>query len=60
MASRGAGLLVRDALVGKDGTQQSPLGYPIFRNRDLRAVPRFYRAVLLPPRQALSLAGDMI
>src|SRR5437879_5733468 len=55
------GWLVRDALVGEDGTQQSPLGYPDLPHTELfEAVPRFYRRFYFRPGKLLSLAGDMI
>ncbi len=55
------GWLVRDALVGEDGTQQSPLGYPDLPHTEIfEAVPRFYRRFYFRPGKLLSLAGDMI
>src|SRR5437667_3366913 len=55
------GWLVRDALVGEDGTQQSPLGYPDLPHTEIfEAVPRFYRRFYFRPAKLLSLAGDMI
>jgi len=55
------GWLVRDALVGADGTQQSPLGYPDLPHTEIfEAVPRFYRRFYFRPGKLLSLAGDMI
>src|SRR6058998_3117748 len=55
------GWLVRDALVGEDGTQQSPLGYPGLPHTEIfEAVPRFYRRFYFRPGKLLSLAGDMI
>src|SRR5213594_2181071 len=55
------GWLVRDALVGEDGTQQSPLGYPDLPHTAIfEAVPRFYRRFYFRPGKLLSLAGDMI
>src|SRR5437773_10104750 len=44
------GWLVRDALVGEDGTQQSPLGYPDLPHTEIfEAVPRFYRRFYFRP-----------
>src|SRR5262249_53610269 len=55
------GWLVRHALVGADGTQQSPLGYPDLPHTDIfRAVSRFYRSFYFRPRKLLALAGEMI
>src|SRR5881296_3187679 len=55
------GWLVRNALVGADGTQQSPLGYPDLPHTEIfEAVPRFYRRFYFRPGKLLSLAGDMI
>src|SRR5881409_624769 len=55
------GWLLRDALVGADGTQQSPLGYPDLPHTEIfEAVPRFYRRFYFRPGKLLSLAGDMI
>ena len=50
------GWLVRDALVGEDGTQQSPLGYPDLPHTEIfEAVPRFYRRFYFRPGKLLSL-----
>ena len=54
------GWLVRDALVGADGTQQSPLGYPDLPHTEIfEAVPKFYRSFYFRRRKLLSLAGEM-
>jgi len=54
------GWLVRDALVGADGTQQSPLGYPDLPHTEIfEAVPRFYRRFYFRRGKLLSLAGEM-
>src|SRR3989454_10449982 len=55
------GWLVRDALVGEDGTQQSPLGYPDLPHTEIfEAVPRFYRRFFFPPRPLPSFGGGTI
>ncbi|PYO02999.1 MAG: hopanoid biosynthesis associated radical SAM protein HpnJ [Candidatus Rokuibacteriota bacterium] len=55
------GWLVRDALVGSDGTQQSPLGYPDLPHTEIfAAVSRFYRRFYFRPGKLVSLAGEMM
>src|SRR5262249_50919523 len=55
------GWLVRDALVGADGTQQSPLGYPGLPHTEIyEAVPRFYRRFYFRPGKLMAIAGDMV
>jgi hopanoid biosynthesis associated radical SAM protein HpnJ len=55
------GWLVRDALVGADGTQQSPLGYPGLPHTEIfEAVPRFYRRFYFRPGKLAALTGEMI
>src|SRR2546426_2558253 len=55
------GWLVRDALVGEDGTQQSPLGYPDLPHTEIfEAVPRFYRRFFFPPPHLPSFGGGLI
>jgi hopanoid biosynthesis associated radical SAM protein HpnJ len=53
------GWLIGDALVGDDGTQQSPLSYPDLPHTEIfAAVQTFYRRFYFRPRKLLSLTGE--
>ena len=53
------GWLRGEALVGDDGTQQSPLSYPDLPHTEIYAgVQRFYRRFYFRPRKLVSLAAE--
>ncbi len=55
------GWLVRDALLGDDGTQQSPLGYPDLPHTEIfGAVEAFYRRFYFRPRKLAALTAEML